>query len=228
MSYSIAANGISSYETALRAGALSFSLLVHGMLFITAGGSLSAPAPESRSDAVTRLSFLTPTPIPEVVQEQRKKVVETKKVIKSKEVVKRDESKPEIVEAEQEEVSQEMEPQVMQQVAASSTDVDQQLKEGVLQRDRERYLSSVMAHLEKHKWYPKAARRRGVEGEVNVSFVLLPDGLARDVVVDGAPSVLLAAAKEAVKKALPLPTPPASIHCPLACEFRMQFSLNET
>jgi len=228
MSFSIAGNGISSYETVLRAGALSFSLLVHGMLFVTAGGSLSVPAPDSRSEAVTRLSFLTPTPVPEVVQEQLKKVVEAKKVIKPKEVVRRDEPKSEMVEAEQEEVLQEMEPQVMQQVAASSTDADQQLKDGVLQRDRERYLSSVMAHLEKHKWYPKAARRRGIEGEVNVSFMLLPDGSASGVVVEGAPSVLLAAAKEAVEKAMPLPTPPANIHCPLACEFRMQFSLNAT
>ncbi|MFC1536256.1 TonB family protein [Pseudomonadota bacterium] len=226
MSFSIAENAMPSYEAMIRAGALSFSLLVHGMLFITAGGSLSAPAPDSRSDAVTRLSFLAPTPVPEVVQEQPKKMVEPKKVIKPEEVVKRD--KPEMAEAEQEEVPQEMEPQVMQQVAASSTDADQQLKEGVLQRDRERYLSSVMAHLEKHKWYPKAARRRGIEGEVSVSFMLLPDGSARDVVVEGAPSMLLAAAKEAVEKALPLPTPPANIHCPLACEFRMHFSLNAT
>ncbi|OIO72181.1 MAG: hypothetical protein AUJ56_02035 [Zetaproteobacteria bacterium CG1_02_49_23] len=112
---------------------------------------------------------------------------------------------------------------VQQQVTAAAPP---QLDEGRIERETERYLAEVMAHIEQHKWYPKAARRRGIEGEVHVRFTLHPDGTARQLIVENGPDLLLAAAREAVEKAMPMPAPPAIIHCPLECEFRMQFNLN--
>jgi periplasmic protein TonB len=212
----------------IRAGAITASILIHGLLFVGYGGSISAPSSESVNTSVTRLSFLAPAPVPDAVPDQPQEKPEPKKVVAKKEkVVKRAEAVREVAEVEPEPVESKPDAQPMQQAAAPSEAVPQ-INEGIVQRETERYLSNVMAHIEQHKWYPKAARRRGIEGEVHVRFTLHPDGSARELTVENGSSVLLIAARKAVEKAMPMPKPPENIHCPLECEFRMRFSLNAT
>lgn len=215
----------------VRYGAVLISLLLHGVLFASYGG---APAGVKQPvESVTRLSFLAPAPTPAVVPEvtpekppEKKKVKPVpepvKKVVKKKRVLKKV-VKP-VQEVVQEKVS-EPEP-VLMAVPAVAAAVTPQIDEGLIKRERARYLAEVMAHIERHKWYPKAARRRGIEGEVHVSFKLLPDGSTHQLVVEDGPTLLLAAARKAVEKAMPMPLPPATIDCPLECEFRMRFNLN--
>lgn len=217
----------------VRYGAVVISLLLHGVLFASYGG---APAGVKQPvESVTRLSFLAPAPTPAVVPEvipekppEKKKVKPlpepVKKVVKKKRVLKKV-VKP-VDEVVQEQVS-EPEPVLMATPAvATAAAVTPQIDQGLIRRERERYLTEVMAHIEQHKWYPKAARRRGIEGEVHVSFKLLPDGSTHQLVVEDGPDILLAAARKAVEKAMPMPLPPATIACPLECEFRMRFNLN--
>ncbi|MDQ6963535.1 MAG: energy transducer TonB [Mariprofundales bacterium] len=97
---------------------------------------------------------------------------------------------------------------------------------GALERERARYLASLMRHIEKHKWYPATARRRGVQGRVKITFRLMSDGSVHHIKAQDGPKVLRRAAEQAVAKSEPMPHPPAHIHCPLACEFSMQFALN--
>lgn len=91
--------------------------------------------------------------------------------------------------------------------------------------ERERYLAQLLSHIERNKFYPANARRRGLEGVVKVSFVLLADGGIRDLAVSGTHSILEKAAAEAMRQALPLPRPPAGIACPHHVQFGMEFRL---
>jgi len=65
----------------------------------------------------------------------------------------------------------------------------------------------VRKHLESYKYYPASARRRGIEGHVDVSFRLIPDGSADQVsVLHGSGyAVLDHAALETVYRAQPFP-----------------------
>ena len=90
---------------------------------------------------------------------------------------------------------------------------------------RERYLSQLLAHIERHKFYPQAARSRGMEETVKVSFVLLEKGGVDDLKVEGKHKLLRNAAREAMEKARPLPPPPPDVTCPLRVSFRMRFAL---
>ncbi|NWF38691.1 TonB family protein [Mariprofundus sp. NF] len=217
---------------AVRYGAIGLSLLLHGALFANFGGA-PAGVVQPPNPSITRLSFLTPAvePVltPEVVPEIKpeKKIVEptpepVKKVVKKK--VRKKVAEP-VKEVVQEQVSEPQPVAVAQPMAAAAV-ATPQIDEGLIKRETERYLTEVMAHIEQHKWYPKAARRRGIEGEVHVRFTLFPDGTAQHLIVENGPSLLVAAARQAVEKAIPMPTPPAKIHCPLECEFRMAFNLN--
>jgi len=225
----------------IRYAAIALSLVLHGLLVASYGGN---PASQSKveNQSVTRLSFLTPEAVPlkapEVVPEIKPEKPKVKprpepvrEVVKKNVVKKAAEPVREVVEAVLHEVVEEVvtQPEPVAVAVAHTATVaepaEQQIDEGLIKRETEHYLTAVMAHIERHKWYPKAARRRGIEGEVNVSFTLFPDGSARQLVVENGPSLLLAAARKAVEEAIPMPTPPASIHCPLECQFRMQFNL---
>lgn len=93
-------------------------------------------------------------------------------------------------------------------------------------RERDRYLAQLMGHIERHKFYPSGARRRGMQGTVKVSFVLLENGEIRDLAVSGSHTILENAAAEAMREAAPLPRPPDSVSCPHRVQFGMEFTLH--
>ncbi|HSH41684.1 MAG TPA: TonB family protein [Arenicellales bacterium] len=92
--------------------------------------------------------------------------------------------------------------------------------------ERERYLSELLAHIEANKRYPRAARRRRLEGDVAVQFTLLGDGSIRKLRVESGPAVLRAAARSTLDRAMPLPSPPQSVGAPLPVRYAMRFRLN--
>lgn len=87
------------------------------------------------------------------------------------------------------------------------------------------YLGRLMAHIEQHKYYPRAARRRGIEGNIPVHFQLLAQGAVDRVHCDGQ-AVLAKAACAAINAAQPLPSPPAGFPLPYAIAFDIRFNLN--
>jgi TonB family protein len=72
--------------------------------------------------------------------------------------------------------------------------------------DPQRLLALVRNKIRSHRRYPELARRRGIEGKVEVSFRILPDGRVTELVVRrGADPILDEAALAAVRAASPLP-----------------------
>lgn len=74
------------------------------------------------------------------------------------------------------------------------------------------WAKSVMAHLGRHKRYPREARAEGREGEVMVAIAIGRDGrvLARSLHRSGGAPVLDRAALDLVDRAAPLPALPAN------------------
>jgi periplasmic protein TonB len=87
------------------------------------------------------------------------------------------------------------------------------------------YLAALRAAIAAHKSYPAMARRRGIEGNVKVSFTLLADGNVRDIRVTGGPRPLRNAARQAINRAVQLPPPPAGVVSPMPVQYAMNFSL---
>ncbi|MDR1586565.1 MAG: energy transducer TonB [Treponema sp.] len=72
---------------------------------------------------------------------------------------------------------------------------------------RKDYLALVLSLLEANKIYPHSARKRGLEGEVALNFVIERDGRAGKVNASGAHAFLVDAAKASVRRASPFPPP---------------------
>ncbi|MDX2477089.1 MAG: TonB family protein [Gammaproteobacteria bacterium] len=87
------------------------------------------------------------------------------------------------------------------------------------------YFSLLQAHIESRKYYPRSARKQGIEGQVEVSFRLLKNGAVDEIQCNGAHRVLTNAASRAIKKSLPLPVPPSVIDLPKTIHFSMHYDL---
>ena len=95
----------------------------------------------------------------------------------------------------------------------------------LIQQTRTSYLSQLMRHIEARKHYPRVARKRKIEGNILVSFTLLPGGKIKNLQVIGKRSILKKASKDAVNYALPLPLPPKELSLPMEIKFKMNYFL---
>lgn len=201
--------------------AVLLSLLAHSMMFMQSGAHLgSENAPALHAPLITRLSFnqLVVTPPDEVlpVTQQRQRVV--KKI------------EPEKIRAKQKiKIEQPVEAVEASRQLASPAQVKgkqvSQSSEGLLQREHQHYLHKLLSHIESNKFYPRAARRRSVEGNVKISFVLRDDGYYEQLELDGEHSVLVKAARNALQSSLPLPQPTKDSGLSRKIEFSMVYSL---
>lgn len=92
---------------------------------------------------------------------------------------------------------------------------------------RKTYLSKLLTYIEGHKYYPRTARRRGIEGNIEVTFELLCDGTISELKTSGGLKILRKSAEQSITKALPFETPPSEVDCPLQVSYIMQFELQQ-
>jgi len=91
---------------------------------------------------------------------------------------------------------------------------------------REHYLATLLSLIEQQKVYPKIARRRDIQGNVQVAFTVACNGSITGLQTSNGHKILEKSARKAVRKALPLPLPPAENPCPVKVKYAMVFKLN--
>lgn len=190
--------------------ALFFSIVIHGIFFIQTHRNY--PASVAQAEKVsTRITVSIVYPR----EKKRIEVVETKFELGNKNRVKRD------VKNTQQDVVLEPAQQAAQKINAK-VHRDQNNKKNIV---KENFISQLLNHIERHKYYPRMARSRGIEGDINVSFRLMTDGNITDLVVNGEQAVLRHAANGAINKAVPMPSCPKEINCPIHVNYVMQFQI---
>jgi protein TonB len=91
--------------------------------------------------------------------------------------------------------------------------------------EKDAYLAALLKRIEGHKHYPRTARRRQLQGEISVSFLLLQDGEVDRVTLSGGHQVLRDAARQAIHNATPFPKPPTGMNLPYPVRYGMVFQL---
>jgi len=95
----------------------------------------------------------------------------------------------------------------------------------LIEQTRKTYQALLMRHIEVHKHYPRVARKRKVEGKIQVSFTLFADGSIKNLMINGKRSILKKATKNAINNALPMPQPPKQLSLPMEIKFYMNYFL---
>ena len=240
-------------ESGVRNTAIALSLALHGALFWTYGERIWQPAerPAASHPIVAQLSIAEPQaaepsprepipsskpapPKPKVVQQPKPKLLRPSPVVQPEPVMTAEQApvQPAAQELEPVEAESAEAPLVEEPSAAVAVAGTEPVPSSASEEDEEkaaeelrRYLAALQVAIARHKAYPSMARRRGIEGQVEVSFMLLADGNARDIQVSGGPKPLRSAARQAVHKALRFPPPPAGTPTPLPVQYAMNFSL---
>jgi TonB family protein len=96
-------------------------------------------------------------------------------------------------------------------------------EEGAAETFSSSYLALVLQLLEANKVYPYSARRRGLEGEVLLSFVIERDGRPKKIEASGAHAFLVDAARESIRRASPFPPPEGDVfEASLTISYRLE------
>ncbi len=105
-----------------------------------------------------------------VVKPKLKPIIKPKPIVKPKPVVKEEISQePKIVELEEKIIKQPIQVASQSPKKAHKDTID-------IESLKQAYFDRVKSEINKHKIYPKSARRRGIEGSVKVCFVISKDG----------------------------------------------------
>ncbi|XOB61955.1 TonB family protein [Campylobacterota bacterium DY0563] len=88
------------------------------------------------------------------------------------------------------------------------------------------YIEKVKKTINKNKFYPNSARRRGIEGYVNVNFIIGEKGELKNIKILNGKKIFYNAAKEAIVKSFPINTKKNNHIFPLKIDLCIKYNLN--
>ena len=94
-------------------------------------------------------------------------------------------------------------------------------------KEKEAYIQLLLAHIEAYKFYPGAARRRAIEGKLDVTFLLSENGGHYQLKINGGRAILQRAVRQALNDAQPFPKPPSSLLSNQRIAFSMYYQLSD-
>jgi len=94
-------------------------------------------------------------------------------------------------------------------------------------REKEAYIQLLLAHIEAYKFYPGAARRRAIEGKLDITFLLSETGGHYQLKINGGRAILQHAVRQALDDAQPFPKPPSSLTSNQPIAFSMYYKLSD-
>jgi len=80
-----------------------------------------------------------------------------------------------------------------------------------IEKNEDRYLNALLEKIEQNKFYPKKARRRNIQGTVQVEMTLDQSGKLKFLQLSKGHKILRRAAQKAIQQAAPFDAPPASL-----------------
>jgi len=228
---------MSSRDRGIAAVALAASLLLHGLVLVNTGSKAGNSVRPSPQRTLTRVSFRSvsaPQPQPEMPDKppepEVSEVPEPPPEPEPPKPEKRAEKahQPEPL---REPLRQPPPPTVATTAEAQKGPAVAEVVKGtvddpaLVKQAKQEYLRRLLGHIESNKYYPAAARRRGLEAMVKISFELLADGRIRKLHITGGHKLLRRAAEEAVERSLPMPRPSVEVTTPLVVNFSMAYQL---
>jgi len=90
--------------------------------------------------------------------------------------------------------------------------------------DSSAFESMIKHRINQYKFYPPVAKNRGIEGVIQASFVILPNGNVSEISVSG-PNALKGAAREAITRAFPIDVRNSPVSLPATMHISLRYSL---
>lgn len=91
---------------------------------------------------------------------------------------------------------------------------------------KNKFLSDLRNRINANKFYPKVAQRRGIEGNVKVSFNILNNGQVDNITIISGKNVFNEAVTNAIKNSFPVNIPKDLKNFPMNVNLQLNFSLS--
>ena len=91
-------------------------------------------------------------------------------------------------------------------------------------QQKNRFLAKIRQRINRHKSYPKIARRRGMQGSVNVRFTILPNGNIGAISLRGS-KVFYSSARHAIQNSFPISTANIPFALPKTVTLTLRYQL---
>ncbi|MEA2048426.1 MAG: TonB family protein [Campylobacterota bacterium] len=89
---------------------------------------------------------------------------------------------------------------------------------------KNQFLANIRAKINRHKSYPRIAKKRGMQGSVKVTFTILRSGKVGHITLNG-PKIFHNSARKAVKSAFPIGTKNIPISLPLKINITLRYQI---
>ena len=89
---------------------------------------------------------------------------------------------------------------------------------------KNRFLARIRQRIDRHKSYPRIAKKRRMQGAVKVRFTILPNGKLGAVSAEG-PKVFLRSARQAVIDAFPVSVKAVPMHLPATVNLTLRYQI---
>lgn len=208
---------------------LMISVILHAMLFLHYGDVRQDTSHKSTSrNLIISLTKITPEAPPEIEQKPRQ-IIHPEPSQTKPELVKKIDQPAEKLITDKNDRTIEQKQQQAQTLRQSvlSKQKAAPVDPALLSRAKDEYMKILAAHIDRHKFYPRSARRRHIEGLVGVSFDLLKDGQILNLHTSSGHPTLQKASMDSIRSALPMPSRPESLLAlnTMKIEYSMQFLL---
>lgn len=155
-----------------------------------------------------------PEPPEEKIIPKPKPTVKKKPVIKKKKVKKRKPKK----------VKKSVSKRKRTNTKAVGTSAQHTMPKSVSNAAKNRFLNQIRRKIDRSKTYPRAAKRRGMQGSVKVKFTIFSNGQVGNIRLSGS-KLFYSSARNAVKKAFPINVKNAPISLPQTVNVTLHYQL---
>ncbi len=90
--------------------------------------------------------------------------------------------------------------------------------------EKNKFWNALRKKIDNHKFYPRIAKKRGMEGTVKVKFTILANGRIGSITVKG-PKIFYHSAKNAVKSAFPINIKKAPVSLPTSTNITLRYQI---
>jgi len=90
--------------------------------------------------------------------------------------------------------------------------------------EKNKYWNALRRKIDQHKFYPRIAKKRGMEGVVKVKFTILSNGKVGNISVNG-PKIFHNSAKNAVKNTFPISVKKVPVSLPTSINITLRYQM---
>ncbi len=90
--------------------------------------------------------------------------------------------------------------------------------------EKNKFWNALRKKIDNHKFYPRIAKKRGMEGTMKVKFTILANGRIGSITVKG-PKIFYHSAKNAVKSAFPINIEKAPVSLPTSTNITLRYQI---